>query len=433
MATTDYTAMWESLGLDLEAHDELLQVLGAAYADVFLSQENRPQGMEYLDFVMTEIHGLRIQELLDVKKRGGKVVGTFCLYVPEEIILAAGGVSVGLCAGADIGTQQVEQLLPRNTCALIKSFVGFKLSRVCPYVEACDLVIGETTCDGKKKAYEIFGELKDIFVMEVPHTKSDAAEALWRSEVGRLVQRMEELSGREISAAALRESVRVVNAKRKALQRLNSLRRARPSPISGLDALLINQIQFYDDPVRLTEKLNALCDELEERIADKVGVAPADAARILVSGCPMAAPNWKVPSIVEGIGATIVAEESCVGERGTRNLVAEDGETREAILDRIAERYLQIDCACFTPNTERLDHIVEMARDYEADGVIHYALQFCAPYTMEAYKVAKALKRENTPLLTLETDYSMEDAAQLETRVQAFLEMLEQGGRQQRA
>jgi benzoyl-CoA reductase/2-hydroxyglutaryl-CoA dehydratase subunit BcrC/BadD/HgdB len=113
-----------------------------------------------------------------------------------------------------------------------------------------------------------------------------------------------------------------------------------------------------------------------------------------------------------------------VGERGTRNLVAEDGGSRGEILDRIAARYLEIDCACFTPNEERLNHIVEMARCYQADGVLHYALQFCTPYTVEAHRVEKVLGREGIPLLKLETDYSMEDLPQLETRVQAFLEIV---------
>lgn len=138
----------------------------------------------------------------------------------------------------------------------------------------------------------------------------------------------------------------------------------------------------------------------------------------------MAAPNWKIPFLVEKNGAVIVAEESCVGERGTRNLVSEEGTTREDILDRIAERYLDIDCAVFTPNDERLDHVVEMARKHKAQGVIHYTIQFCTPYLVETHKVERVIQQEGIPFLRLETDYSMEDAAQLETRVQAFLELL---------
>jgi hypothetical protein len=167
-AATDYRAMWESLGLDLEAHDALMAAIPVMYTDAFLGQIARPEGMGYFDFVMSEIHGLRIKELLDHKAAGGTVIGTFCLYVPEEIIRALGGLSVGLCAGAEWAYDEVERVLPRNTCALIKSFMGFKLGKVCPYVEACDLVVGETTCDGKKKAYELFADLAPVHVMELP-------------------------------------------------------------------------------------------------------------------------------------------------------------------------------------------------------------------------------------------------------------------------
>ena len=425
MEAKNYTEMWKSLGLNIEAHNGLLQILGKAYSDIYLSQKNRPAGMAYLDFVMSEIHGLRIEELVEAKKQGRKIIGTFCLYVPEEIIIAADAISVGLCAGAECGTELVEQILPRNTCALIKSFVGFKLAGVCPYVEACDLVIGETTCDGKTKAYEIFSEYKPMFVLEIPHMKNESDKQLWRSEVGRLADKVEELTGKKITADSLKRGVEIVNAKRKALHRLNRLRAADPAPISGLDSLLINQVQFYDDPVRFTEKINALCDELESRIAKKDGVAPAGTPRLLVSGCPMAAPNWKLPFIIEKSGAVIVGEESCVGERGTRNLVDLTGaKTREEILDRIAQRYLGIDCAVFTPNPERVDHVGEMTRTYKADGVVHYEIQFCTPYTMEGNAVRRAMNKGGIPLLRIETDYSMEDAPQIETRVQAFLEML---------
>jgi len=424
MATNNYAKMWKDLGINLEAHDGLLRSLVQGHSDVYLSQENRPEGMKYLDFVISEIHGLRIQELLEAKKQGRKVIGTFCLYVPEEIILGADAICVGLCAGADIGVEHAEQVLPRNTCALIKSFVGFKLANLCPYVEACDFVIGETTCDGKTKAYEMLNDYKETFVLEIPHMKSEEDRTLWRSEIRRLAGKVEEATGRKIGARQLRQGIETVNAKRAVLQRLNSLRRADPAPISGRDALLINQVQFYDDPVRFTEKIDALCDELEERIEKRVGVAPPGAPRILVSGCPMSAPNWKLPFLVEKNGAVIVAEESCVGERGTRNLVDTRGETVDELLDAIADRYLQIDCAVFTPNRERVDHVREMARSYKADGVIHYVLQFCTPYAMEAHRVERALKDDELPSLRIETDYSTEDAAQLETRVQAFLELM---------
>jgi benzoyl-CoA reductase/2-hydroxyglutaryl-CoA dehydratase subunit BcrC/BadD/HgdB len=428
--TTDYTGMWNELGLNLEAHQGLLAVLSDAYQNIYLSQKNRPEGMKYFDFVISEVHGLRIVELLKEKAKGRPIIGTFCLYVPEELILAVDGVAVGLCAGADVGSEEAEKYIPRNTCALIKGFIGFKLAGLCPYVESCDLIIGETTCDGKKKAYEVFDEItKKMYVMELPNKKGEDGWKLWQNEVKRLAGKLSEVAGREITVDKLREATAIVNAKRKALRRLSSLRSYDPSPISGLDALLINQVSFYDDPVRFTENLNTLCDELERRVASGVGVFPKGTPRILVSGSPMAIPNWKLHAIIEGSGAVAVGEEACVGERNFRDLMSEDFKSVDQALDDAASRSMSINCACFTPNDERLTDIKDMAANLHADGVIHYAIQFCTPYMIEAYKVKNAMEAEKIPFLKIETDYSLEDAGQLKTRVEAFVEMIRDGGK----
>lgn len=422
---SEHSEMWRALGLDLEAHAGLLGVLSESYRKVYLSQRDRPEGMEYFDHVVSEVHGQRIREIFDAKEGGKKVVGTFCVYVPEEIVLAAGGVGIGLCAGAEAGTAEAERFVPPNTCALVKAFLGFKLAGLCPYVELADLIVGETTCDGKKKAYEIFGDITGkMHVMELPNAKGPFGRALWRSEVARFGERMEALSGSPVTTEGLREGARTANAKRRALQRLSRLRSADPAPVSGLDALLVNQVAFYDDPVRFAEKTNRLCDELEERVARGRGVAPKGAPRILLSGAPMAIPNWKLHAIIECAGAVVVGEESCVGERNHRGLLDETFTTREEAYDRIAERYIGIDCACFTPNDERLENIRRLYGSLSADGVIHYALQFCTPYMMEAYRVGRALKGEGIPFLPLESDYGAEDVGRLRTRVEAFLEVL---------
>jgi Benzoyl-CoA reductase/2-hydroxyglutaryl-CoA dehydratase subunit, BcrC/BadD/HgdB len=424
MSDSTHAQMWEKLNLDLDAHDALLEVLGKFYGDIYLSQENRLRGAEYLDFVLSEVHGLRIKELQDAKAQGRMVVGTFCVFVPEELTLAADAVHVGLCAGADAGTDLAEQLVPRNTCALIKSFIGFKMAKLCPYIESSDLIVGETTCDGKKKAYESFNEIAPTYVMEVPQTKTDAARALWKSEVLRYMAELEKITGRTITADKLKEGIRTVNAKRRALQRLTALRAASPAPISGRDALLINQISFYDDPVRFTDKINELCDELDARVATGQGVAPANTPRLMLSGCPMAVPNWKLPYVVESAGAVIVGEESCIGTRNSRDLVDESGTTMDEMIDALVDRYMKIDCACFTPNDERLENVTALAKAVKADGVLHYSLLFCQPYSHEALKVDKALANAGIPMLSIETDYSMEDVEQLKTRVEAFMETL---------
>ncbi len=198
---TPYDEMWEKLNLDLDAHAGLLQVLGKFYGDIYLTQSGRLKGMEYLDFVLSEVHGLRIQELQEAKAQGRKIIGTFCVFVPEELSLAADAIQVGLCAGAEIGKEAAEKILPRNTCALIKSFVGFKMARLCPYIESCDLVVGETTCDGKKKAYEIFADYAPVYVMEIPQMKQACDRDLWKAEILRFKAEIEEVTGNTITAA----------------------------------------------------------------------------------------------------------------------------------------------------------------------------------------------------------------------------------------
>ncbi|MEJ2718273.1 MAG: double-cubane-cluster-containing anaerobic reductase [Deltaproteobacteria bacterium] len=427
--SAQYEQMWQELGLDLAAHDALLNVLGTGYQDIFLTQTDRPAGMEYFNFVMSEVHGLRVKELVDGKKEGHKVIGSFCVFVPEEIVRAADATLVGLCTGADFATEEAEKVLPRNTCSLIKSAFGFKLGKVCPYIESADMIVGENTCDGKKKSYEVLETLvPNLYVMDLPQTKSAEGRAMLRAEYQRFKEAVEELTGVTIDVERLKKGIEIVNNKRKAVHRLSALRKADPAPISGLDALLINQVFFYDDPVRYTDSVNKICDELEERISAGTGVFPKDTPRILLSGCPMAVPNWKLPWIIETSGAVIVGEESCVGERGTRNLTDDTGATVEDLMEAIVDRHFRVNCAIFTPNEDRQGDVREMFSAYGADGVIQYGLQFCQPYQIEALNVEQALEAAKMPTMRIDTDYSMEDVEQLKTRVEAFIERIERRG-----
>ena len=422
----DYHPMWESLGMNLEDHDMLLGAVGQMYGGMFLTQHNRPASTSYLDFVATNIHSGRIKEMLDKKASGQatKIVGSFCLYVPEEIALAVDGIPVGLCSGADWATDKVEEHLPRNTCPLIKSFAGFKLGQVCPYIESSDLVVGENTCDGKKKAYEFFATQKDMYVVDIPNVHNERTLKDWKAEVRKLAAKLEEECGVALTAERLAHAIHIVNEKRLALRRLAATRAADPAPISGLDSLLTVQAAFMDDAPRLTGAINAMAEECEARVAAGEGVAPAGTKRILYTGTPMAVPNWKLYNIIEKAGGIVVGEECCTGSRYYRDLVDEGGTTVEEMLDAIAERYFKISCAVFTPNDQRMEDIVTMARGLHADGIIDCSLQFCTLYEMEAFNVEKAADEAGIPFMHITTDYAGEDAGQLQTRIEAFLETI---------
>ena len=421
---TDYKQMWADLDMDLERHDALLSALGSIYPAVYLSQKDRPKKMDYFDYVVSEIHGGRVKELMEHKAKGGKVFGAFCVYAPEEIVVAAEGILVGLCAGAEISVATAEQILPRNICPLIKSAVGFRMERICPYFQASDLVIGETTCDGKKKAWEILQEYAPTYVMEVPQRKGEKDRELWLSELYAFKDKVEEVTGNKVTEEKLAQAISLLNDRRASLDRLFSLRKAAPVPISGLDALLAMQIAFFDEPSRGIAKLHELCDELETRVKQEQGIAPKGSPRILIAGSPMVIPNWKIHSIVETIGAVVVCEESCVGTRSLTGPTEANGKGLEAQLSAIAKRQLKTNCACFTPNDERIEDILRLSKEYKADGVLYCSLAFCQPFLVETEKVKRALTEEGVPMLALETDYSQGDIGQLKTRIEAFLEQI---------
>lgn len=421
---TDYRQMWSDLGMDLENHDNLCAVLPMAYGDIYLSQKNRPENMGFYDFVVSEIHGVRPAELIELQKAGGKVFGTFCVYVPDEIVVACGGAVTGLCGGSQFWVPDGEKVLPSDMCPLIKASLGAHFGKTCPYFSVADIYVGETTCDGKKKAYEILGADKETYVMDVPQMKRPKDIVKWADEIADFARKVEEVTGKELTVENLAESIKIHNNKRRALARVYETRKADPVPISGKDALLMTQIAFFDDPVRCAEMANKLAEELEDRVKEGVGVFPAGTKRILLTGTPLAVPNWKLHHVVETSGAVVVCEEMCTGTRYFENLVDETQTTLEGQFRALSERYMKNNCACFTPNEGRIDDILRLAREYKVDGVIDTNLKFCTLYDVEKSAVAKALEEEGIPVLSLETDYTDNDVEQLRTRVGAFVEML---------
>lgn len=419
----DNREFWASLNVNLEKHDEFIGLFPRAVSRIFGERPNRPQAMDYFYQVAQDIHGSRAKELAALKEKGHKVFATFCVYVPDEIIAATGSASLGLCAGAQYSIPAGEKVLPRNICPLIKSVMGFIIDRICPYFEVADWVVGETTCDGKKKAWEIMNNYIPTYVMELPQKKTAGDTAFWVQEVKDFAAFVERETKVELTPENLAAGIKKINSKRAALQRLSALRQASPAPIHGLDALLINQLAFFDDPERFAKQVSLLCDELEERVARQAGVSPAATPRLLLTGTPEPLPFWKIHDLIEKAGAVVVGEETCTGERYFKHLT-EPAEDVAEMLANIAKRSIKTNCACFTPNQGRIEDIMGMKHQLKADGVIDLTLQFCQPYGIESYTVGKELEKQGIPYLKLETDFSREDQGQLKTRIDAFLEML---------
>jgi benzoyl-CoA reductase/2-hydroxyglutaryl-CoA dehydratase subunit BcrC/BadD/HgdB len=172
------------------------------------------------------------------KESGLRVVGIFCAYSPMELVIAAGAIPVSLCGTRQEPIAAAEKVLPRNLCPLIKSSYGFAVTDTCPYFRASEFIIAETTCDGKKKMFELLGQIKPVHVMHLPQgTNRSGAMGWWLEELYLLKERLEEHLGVTITNNTLRSAIKICNRERTALKNLHELNRLNPAPLTGLDML----------------------------------------------------------------------------------------------------------------------------------------------------------------------------------------------------
>ena len=116
----------------------------------------------------------------EAKEKGIPVVGSYCTYFPKELPMAIGAAAVSLCSMSGETIEVAEQDLPKNLCPLIKASYGFAKTDKCPYFYFSDLIVGETTCDGKKKMYELMSQFKDVYVMQLPQSQDERGRKFWR-------------------------------------------------------------------------------------------------------------------------------------------------------------------------------------------------------------------------------------------------------------
>ena len=355
------------------------------------------------------------------KDKGRKVVGTFCTYTPRELIYAADAISVSLCSTSDETVPDAEKVLPKNLCPLVKSSYGFAITDKCPYMYFSDMIIGETTCDAKKKMYELLGEIKDTHVMQLPHSKNNFSMALWKNELVELIKKLEEKFDVKITEDKIKEAIKLCNKERKAMKEFFNLAKLNPSPIKGADmheALYSSNFKF--DRELYINEIKSLTNSLKEKYDNGETPFKKGTPRILITGCPTGGLVDKIVKQLEDAGSSVVCFENCVGTKNFEMLVDEDKEP----IDAIAERYLNIPCSIMTPNDDRMNRIKEYIKDYSVDGVVDVTLTACHTYAIETEKVRRAVESCGKSYLAVETNYSNSDAGQLKTRLEAFVEML---------
>ncbi|MGN1381510.1 MAG: double-cubane-cluster-containing anaerobic reductase, partial [Eubacterium sp.] len=323
---------------------------------------------------------------------------------------------------SDEPVSAAEKDLPSNLCPLIKSSYGFAKEDKCPYFHFSDVVVGETTCDGKKKMYELMGKFKNMYLMQLPQAQDADSFELWKKEVQKFRDYLADFLGTEISDEKLEEAIHLKNEEREAMRKFSELMMSDPAPISGLELFqAVYGSTFKFDKKELIKDLDDLRAKVEEEY--KNGRSFGKRPRIIITGCPMGGDTLKVVRAVEDNGGVVVAYENCSGYKNFDRLVKEN--TGDPI-SAIADRYMQIGCSVMTPNDNRLELLGRLIDQYHADGVIDMELSACHTYAIETATIRDFCNNEkDLPYLAIETDYSKADIGQLNTRITAFIEMLD--------
>lgn len=360
-------------------------------------------------------------ELEPLKEAGVKLAGIYCVFAPVELVRAAGAVCVGLCGKKQAPIPEAERVLPANLCPLIKSSYGYAATATCPYFNATDFILAETTCDGKKKMFELMDRIKTVHMMRLPTDKSPEAQALWLAEMRRLAAFLAERTGKAVTDEALRREIALQNRIRRALLDVAAfMAEARP-PISSLDLMGVCESRtFVLDQEAYLNDLLALRGELAELRTKGSSPYKAGAPRILVTGTPVGRGSEKVLRLLEEAGAVVVVLENCTGIKGVVGLVDENAEPMEAL----AKRYLDTPCSCMSPNTGRFTLIDDLTRQFKPTGVVDLVWQACHTYNVESHDLGRHVNDTlDLPFLKIETDYTESDVEQLRTRIEAFLEL----------
>ena len=375
--------------------------------------------------IMTQLQQVTEVNLLDIeqaKADGRAAIGFYCLYSPMEIAVAADAIPLPLCGTRNDPIAAAENILPRNLCPLIKSSFGFAVTDTCPFFRFSDIIIGDTTCDGKKKMFELLVRYKPTYVLQLPQAQTiKTALPLWRSELERFKKIVEAHTGIDITNERLRSAIRLMNRKRQAYQALMEVNQSDPAPLKGSELIeIIFKIGFFADQQNGISLMEEICNGAKKNEIKGDDGKNARRKRILLTGVPVGLGSEKVVKIAEQCGADVVAFENCSGYKQAFT-VDENKDPMEAL----AEQYLSTPCSVMSPNDGRFQLLKQMITDFNVHGVIDLTWQACHTYNIESFQINEMVQENfNIPTLHTETDYSESDTEQLRVRIEAYLEML---------
>ncbi len=389
---------------------------------MIMSTDTRPRSknrLETLDKFREVIDTFpRTSQLLDCKRRGKKVFGWLCTYAPEEIMHAAGILPIRIIgysyeAELDDGTAY----LYVNNCSFSRSCLQLGLRGEYDYLDG---VVGGSTCDGARRLFDLWRHYIGTpfyHVLTVPRKYTEKAHELYYREVMQFKEHLEEYLGFEITDEALYKSIALYNEWRRLLRELYGLRKLDKPPITGAETMEVLNASFRMPKETFNEWLRQLLDEIAAS-----GNGHTGRARLMVVGSVLTNPEF-IKSIEEQ-GGLVVTDELCTSTRYWGDPVILEG--AKSPVEAISRRYLNnFPCARMFPSEERFRRILEFARDFKVDGVISQIVRYCVPYAHDLPLLSKKLAAQGIPTLALDVEYGTSGSGQIQTRVQAFLEMLE--------
>lgn len=302
------------------------------------------------------------------REKGKHVVGIYCGYAPMEVIRAADIVPAVLCAFADKTIAAGEEVLPANLCPLIKSSYGFIRTDTCPFYALSQAIIAETTCDGKKKMFEMIADIKPTHVMDLPQLPDQKeAQDNWTAMIRRLSGFLETTFDCKVTDAAVEQEIKNTNLKNKLLNQIFDFAALTPCPITWqeiYDLTYLGQVATTEDMLPMLENC---ITRLKQRVAQGVYHGHKDSPRVLVTGCPVGGDATKVFKVIEEAGGVIVYLDACTGMKSYSGFI--EANTKDPFA-AISRRYLEIPCSCMTPNTRRLTELDKIIEKYKPDVVI---------------------------------------------------------------
>ncbi len=355
------------------------------------------------------------------RENGTRIVGVYCGYAPMEVIRAHDLVPAILCAFSNTTVKYAEEVLPANLCPLIKSSYGFIVQDACPFYEISDAVIAETTCDGKKKMFELIANRKPMFVMDLPQLP-DEPEAVdnWTVMVRKLQKFLERTFGTFADDEKIEAAIRDSNKKSRLMRGIFDYVATKPPVVGWQELYELLFIALSASGDEMERILDGATNRLEARVRSGYSHGKKGAPRVLATGCPVAGDSAKVFKIIEEAGGVLVALDACTG---TKPYMTDIEENAADPVRAIAERYLKIPCACMTPNNLRLTELDKLIAKYKPDAVVDVVLHACHSYNIESFKLKEhVVSNHGLQYIKIETDYSQNDYGQISTRVEALLE-----------